>query len=244
VATFTNEITGLESSFHSGLTSTGKRDKLGILTKIRGICQFSFYYFGLRKPRLNLDNRRVHVPTTTLLTLNPRHNRLNVLIVRSNSGVFIWRKHLCDCINFPFISFFIPLDNATSAKFKIPDTVYSIIPTLNKKIGKTFMSSSKTDRIILAALSVIFSHGRLPSPSTYDGYASLKQLQEETGLSKAYIVTRLNALIAQGYLNKASDIADHGGHLTNFFTILKPLPPLTEEEQQQLMSFRRHNHRI
>jgi len=46
-------------------------------------------------------------------------------------------------------------------------------------------------------------------------------------------------LIAQGYLSKASDIAEHGGYLTNFFTILKPLPPLAEQEQP-LMNFKHH----
>lgn len=102
------------------------------------------------------------------------------------------------------------------------------------------MFSSKTDRVILTALSVIFTHNRLPTTSTLNGYASLKQLQEETGLSKPYIVNRLNALIAQGYLSKESDVADHGGYLTNFFTILKLPPPLTEQEKQQLMNFKHH----
>ncbi len=102
------------------------------------------------------------------------------------------------------------------------------------------MPSSKTDRIILAALATLFTDNRLSTASTHNGYASLKQLQEETGLSKPYIINRLNALIAQGYLSKESDIAEHGGYLTNFFTILKPLPPLTEQEQQQLIALKNH----
>lgn len=92
---------------------------------------------------------------------------------------------------------------------------------------------AKNDRIILNAFSTIFNKNNKLFVDR-SGYASLNQLKQETGLSKSYIINRINALIVNGYLKKESDIADHGGHLTNFFTILKPVLPLTDQEKEQL----------
>jgi len=95
-------------------------------------------------------------------------------------------------------------------------------------------TSAKNDRIILNALLTILNKNRKLSTHPHTGYASLNQLKDETGLSKPYIINRINSLIANGYLKKESDIADHGGYLTNFFTILKPVLPLTPLEIEQL----------
>lgn len=96
------------------------------------------------------------------------------------------------------------------------------------------LTSAKNDRIILNALLTLFKKSRFSAAQINLGYASLNQLKQETGLSKSYIINRINALIVNGYLKKESDIADHGGHLTNFFTILKPVLPLTDQEKEQL----------
>jgi len=95
-------------------------------------------------------------------------------------------------------------------------------------------TSAKNDRIILNALLTILNKNRKLSTNPHTDYASLNQLKDETGLSKPYIINRINSLIANGYLKKESDIADHGGYLTNFFTILKPVLPLTPLEIDQL----------
>lgn len=87
------------------------------------------------------------------------------------------------------------------------------------------MSLIKNDRVILNALREIFNKNN-PLLNTTSGYASLKQLQEKTCLNRSIIVGRINALIVNGYLKKESDIAEHGGNLTNFFIILKPVPCL------------------
>jgi predicted DNA-binding transcriptional regulator len=95
-------------------------------------------------------------------------------------------------------------------------------------------TSANNDRIILNALVSLFAKNRVPATQLNTGYASLNQLKYETGLSKSYIINRINSLIAKGYLSKESDIAEHGGYLTNFFTILKPVIPLTDIEKEQL----------
>jgi len=62
------------------------------------------------------------------------------------------------------------------------------------------LTSAKNDRIILNALLLIFNKNRHLAAQTHTGYASLNQLKDETGLSKPYIINRINSLIANGYL--------------------------------------------
>ncbi len=89
----------------------------------------------------------------------------------------------------------------------------------------------KNDRLILEALLEIFNKNQ-PLLNITSDYASLKQLHEKTGLNRSKIVSRINALIVNGYLQKESDIAEHGGHLTNFFIVLKPIPLLNINESR------------